>query len=324
MDSFEKVIREFAGQLTYRGLTTERLNKLAGGQFDAVVVVGMGGSGLAGEILRCRRAAVGLKLPVFLWKDYGLPELAAWGVRSPLYVFVSFSGNTEETLSGLGKLPRGAKAAVLAAGGQLIALARRQGLAVITFNGAGLTPRQATGRMFYGLIEILHASRLIPRRIPAGVNLTSPFNLRARGQKLARSLHRRLTAIYTDEANRDLGYIWKIKLNETAKTPAFANIVPEMNHNEIVSYEKPVAPTAVILMHSAPGRLKKRFDIFGQVLRKYGARVETIDLTGRGLDRVWNALILAEWTTFFLAKLNKVDPSAVKIVERLKALMRTP
>src|SRR5687768_3092477 len=64
-------------------------------RFDAVVVTGMGGSGIAGDIIW----ALGLdqlRLPVVLHKGYGIPAFT--GSRT-LVVVLSHSGGTEETLS---------------------------------------------------------------------------------------------------------------------------------------------------------------------------------------------------------------------------------
>ena len=327
MDAYLKGVLTFTEQLGYKGLSPERLTKLKGVKPDGIILTGMGGSALASEMLLHVKKEVGLKLPVVVWRDYGLPDPADYGFKKPLVVFVSFSGNTEETVSGLVAAVKRARdyagLAVIATGGELKALADKHSLPFMGFPALDLQPRQATGRMFYSLVEILFAAGLVAKRAPAFTHL-SPLPFKAAGKALAKKIHGKLTVIYTDEAARDLGYFWKIRINETGKTQAFANVVPEMNHNELVSYEHPIAKTAAIFLHEPlMGRMAKRVAINKALLKKRG--VSVIDLPFRGktwLERSWNSIMLADWTSFFLADLQGIDAGPVPIVEKLKDLMR--
>jgi glucose/mannose-6-phosphate isomerase len=327
MDSYLKGVLTFTEQLGYKGLLPERLGALKNIQADGIIMTGMGGSALASEMLQHVRKEVGLALPVVVWRDYGLPDSSDYGFKKPLIIFVSFSGNTEETVSGLTEAlrrPRNyAGLAVIATGGALKDMAEKAHLPFVGFPALDLQPRQATGRMFYSLIEILFAAGLVAKRAPAFTRL-SPLALKASGKALAKKIHRHLAVIYTDEAARDLGYFWKIRINETGKTQAFSNVVPEMNHNELVGYELPIAKTAALFLHEPlTGRMAKRVAINKTLLKKRGVRV--IDLPFRGktwLERSWNSIMLADWTSYFLAELQGVDAGPVPIVEKLKDLMR--
>jgi glucose/mannose-6-phosphate isomerase len=330
MDPYLKNALEFPAQLGYQGLVLENFGALKDAKTaDGLIIAGMGGSALASEVLKSCRKETGLRVPVCIWRDYGLPDPADYGLKNPLYVFVSFSGNTEETVSGLrallaSKLPR-AGVAVIATGGELAKAARAKDLALVSFPAGDLQPRQATGRMFYGLIEILFASRLIRSRVPSYTHL-KPARTKAAGKRLAAKLKDRLTVVYADEASRDLGYFWKIRINETGKTQAFANVVPEMNHNELVGYEKPVAKTVALFLHEKPtGRMAKRLAINKRLLKKHGVQVIDLPLPGKTrLERTWESIMFADWTTYFLAGLYGVEAGPVPIVEGLKKLMQTP
>lgn len=324
MDTYLKNILEFPGQLTHAGLEARRLQSLAGTKFDGIVVVGMGGSGLPGEMIRELAGELGIRVPIALWKNYGLPDARTLGMKSPLYVLASFSGNTEETVSGLKALRgRPGKAAVITTGGALLRGAEVRQLPLAAFAPGELTPRQATGRMFYGLTEILFRAGLIPKR-PKTFEGLSPAPFRSAGRALAKKIHGRLILFYTDFDSRHLGYFWKIRMNETAKTQAFAHSLPEMNHNEIVSFEKPVVRSAAIFIKGTLGaRMAKRLRINEALLRQHGVLVHEIPLTGSSaLERTWNSIMLADWAAYYLAELNKVEPGPVPIVERLKKMMQ--
>ena len=327
MDAYERDILHLNEQLGRQGLLTARLFKLRRARADAVVICGMGGSGLPGEILRAVSKEIGLNVPVFIHKDYGLPELRILRIRRPLYIFVSFSGNTEETLSSFATAwqlrPRPALA-IVTTGGRLLREAETKALPVVTFVPGDLTPRLGTGRMFYGLLEILHAAGLLAR-IDFDYTHLRPNTFRAIGQAWAKHLRKRLTLIYTDASNYDIGYIWKIKFNETAKQEAFLNILPEMNHNELVPLVKPNFKTAAIFITEArpAASMAKRIRINRSLLTDRGIPVWAPQMTGKTrLERTWRMLMLADWTTYFLARENKVDPMKVAIVEELKARLR--
>lgn len=339
MDQFLKNILEFNRQLTPAGLFISDLKRLkkerlpAGRQgYDSVVVAGMGGSGLAGEILKDMAAEVGLKVPVFTWKEYGLPGSRLFGGKRPLYIFVSFSGGTEETLSGfrLAVKKNQAHTAALAHGGELARLARRAGTALVLFPAADLNPRQYIGRMFYGLTQVLLAAGLIPSG-PKTYTRLRPDDFKAKGADLAKRLRNKVVLLYTDRGNYGLGYVWKAKLNETAKQLAFLNLVPEMNHNELTGLVFPKTKLAALFISDASGpdaavgtgRMRKRVRTNLRFLRRQGISAEQVSLTGKSrLERTWNSTMLADWTAYYLARLNRVDPAENKAVEELKKLMR--
>jgi glucose/mannose-6-phosphate isomerase len=326
MDHYRHAIETFGSQLTSHGLLPSRLSSLSRKKYDGIVIAGMGGSGLAGDLLASLRKTLHVRVPVFTTKDYGLPEPPA-PLRSPLYIFVSFSGNTEEVLSGarahLAQRPRRGGAAFITTGGMLAGIAERNRLPLVVFDAETLTPRQATGKMFYSLTEILHAARLLPRRL--GPESLSSRRFDAPGRTLARQLRKQLIVIYTPESERSLGYIWKIKFNETAKVPAFSNVIPEMNHNEIVGFSSNSFPTTALFIHepTLAGRMKKRIAVTKRLVQGTGARVITIPLTGKtSTQKMWNSIMLADWTSYHLSLSMKHDPAETRIIDKLKRAMR--
>jgi glucose/mannose-6-phosphate isomerase len=332
MDSYLRNILCFNEQLSPRGLAAERLERLRRSRPDAVILIGMGGSALAGEIVLGARTELGLRATPVVWKDYGLPPLSN-SYHRPLYIFVSFSGNTEETLSGLKQLlkHRGQKIenriAVVATGGELLRFARAKKLPHIAFSAGDLTPRQATGKLFYAISELLFAARLIGRK-PQEFTHLRPTQSKRQGQTLARRLKRKLIVIYTTTADQYLGYFWKIRFNETAKTPAFNNVLPEMTHNEFVGFSERRFPAAALMLvpKNVRGRMAKRFQVTKRLLEGRGVDAMNVPLTGRTkLEAIWKTIVLADWSAYALAKLSKADPGETDIIdgpEGLKAQMR--
>ncbi len=323
MDAYEKNIIDFGKQLTEKDITEANLGKLSGAHPDGIVIVCMGGSGLASEVLRGVEKEIGLNLPIVIWKDYNLPE---HNFKKPLYIFASFSGNTEETLSGFENILKSGKKYLLATvttGGRLKKLSQEKNIPFVSFDAGSLTPRQSVGIMFYGLTKILKSAGLNVK-VKDYSKAIKPEQFRNEGKKLAVLLKDRIVVIYTDEAHRHLGYIWKIKTNETAKNPAFNNVLPEMDHNEIVGFEnKNFKTTAIFLKSDSHPRIKKRFELTEKLLEEKGVCVIELELKGKTeLEKAWRMMLLADWTTYYLAKLNGSNPIETKSIDKLKKLMR--
>ncbi len=334
---FERHTSQFSRQLGYRGLFPSRLDALRGASFDGVVFLGIGGSALPAEIVRNVREEIGLAVPLVTWRDYGLPARASqWQaglpaknpehMRRPLFIVVSFSGNTAETLSSLrGLLARlkGAsrrRVAIVTAGGALLNTATEKKIPLVRFDADGLAPRQGTGRMFYSIAAILRAARLIPRPAPTFTHLSSGA-FRAQGLRLARAARNRLVVIYTRASAEFIGYLWKIRCNENAKTPAFNNIIPEIDHNEIVGFErKQFLVAAIFLEEREFGKaLSRQIDITKKILSRYRVKPVTVALRGNTLlEKTWNAVMLADWFSYFLAREHGVDPMEIHVINELK------
>jgi len=318
-NAFRENIEKFKEQLTLRGVILEQSDKLKN-NYDSIVIIGMGGSALAGDLLALTAQEIGLKLPVLVWKDYGLPSHIPG--KNPLYIFASFSGNTEETLSGLNLLLKrkmGRNIALVTTGGELRRLAKAHALPLARFPARTLTPRQSIGNIFYSLIKILQAAHL--RLNVSSYDTLSIHSVEKAGLALARKLYKRLIVIYTDHAHLALAYIWKIKFNETAKSLAFMNVVPEMNHNELVSLSHPQLPTTALFLTPpklAP-RLKKRFALNSRLIKSNKIPIINVPLNGRkNLEQAWRTIMLADWTSYHLAKLRKLDPQETRIIDTLK------
>lgn len=320
MNSFEQNILNLNKQLTLKALRFSNLKKLKGSNPDSIFVMGMGGSGTIGTILQNSAEDVNIKIPIIPWKDYGLPSTS---FKKPLLLFVSFSGNTEETLSGFRQAKNYKFKAVVSGGGKLAKMAQETKNPLAFFEKKDLAPRQANGLMFYGALGIIKA--VLPQTTIKDLSrLIKPEKFRLNSQKIAKKIKNKTVLIYTTTQNNHLGYLWKIHLNETAKALAFNNVVPEMNHNEIVGFEpKPKNVIALFLISKNDGLLhQKRLKISEQLLKKMGIPSLRINLkNGDAAARTFEAISLAEWTSYFLAKIKKINPLRTKSIEKIKSLI---
>ncbi|OGY62458.1 MAG: hypothetical protein A2745_03230 [Candidatus Harrisonbacteria bacterium RIFCSPHIGHO2_01_FULL_44_13] len=319
MDIYAKNILNINKQLSLKELDFYNLEKFGSRERpDAIIVFGMGGSGAVADLLKNLSGYVSIKIPVISWKDYDLPLV---GFKNPLFLFISFSGNTQETISGFLKA-RGRLKAVVSGGGRLTKLARESEIPLAAFHKNELAPRQANGLMFYGVLGII--KKILPEtQIPDLSKKIRPKDSRKIGKALAAKLKRKIILIYTSNQNSHLGYLWKIHFNETAKALAFCNVLPEMNHNEIVPFESKPKNIAAILIKDRDDspEIKKRFRITGKILKNFGVQTTNLETKGNALEKTFNSLTLAEWTSYYLAKSLKINPLKTEIIEEIKRLI---
>jgi bifunctional phosphoglucose/phosphomannose isomerase len=327
MDSYLKHIREFQKQLTRKAVRLFNAPpSLADIKPDVIVTVGMGGSGLPGKLLFDLQDWLKLKTPVITWKNYGLPALHA--NRQPLFIFISFSGDTKETLSGLKYLlktvsrRRKTTLAVVTSGGELKKIAMAKKLPLATFPAEDLTPREALGYNYFGLKLLLKAyfPGLLLKDFDQKIK---PAKFEQLGRALAKKINGRVPIIYTPVENASLGYIWKINFNETAKNHAFSHTVPEAAHNEITAFgrNKKIFLPIFLVNRKTSKIIKEKIKLIAKVLKRTRVGSILISIPGKEKEEIaWNAIILSHFTSYYLAKLNKTDPTKTRLIDQLKKL----
>ncbi len=321
MTSFEKNLRRFEDQLSVQNIKTANFEKLKTPKPDAVVVCGMGGSGLVGDIIREHAAPLGIPVPVVTLKNGGLLPLP---FRRPFYLCISFSGNTEETIHCLSEALKTKKksgiAIVTGKGGIMRRIAEQKKIPAASFDPGDLTPREASGMMYYGIASVLQA--IFPAVAVRDLSRTiKAARFSARGTSLAGKLKGKNILVYSDEAHAALSYIWKISFNETGKNAAFWNTYPEINHNEIVGFQNIKGPWFVLWLidPALERKVKNKVKFVAQKLEQRGIKSAMIPLTGKNEEeKFWNGVAFAWWTALGLAKQNGVAPEETKIIDELK------
>ncbi|MBI1984687.1 MAG: bifunctional phosphoglucose/phosphomannose isomerase [Candidatus Wildermuthbacteria bacterium] len=318
----EEAIRNFPKQFEWE---SEIENKANWKEFSSFVLVGMGGSHLVGDIFQA--SAPGFNLSMH--QDYGLPSWPLVVLKDTLVIASSYSGNTEETLSAFEEaISKQIPVAAISIGGKLLEMAKKHGVPYIQLPDTGIQPRMATGFMFKALAKMTGREDLLQQS--SGLAKLHPEEFQEKGAALAKKLKGKIPVVYASNRNYCIAYIWKIKFNETGKIPAFYNLFPELNHNEMTGFDaKPSTKSLsekfhfIFLRDSQDGeRIQKRMNILESLYAERGLEVETVDLEGSSrMERIFSSLLLADWIAYHIAQLHGVDPEQVPMVEEFKQRM---
>ena len=302
--------------------------------FKGIVICGMGGSGLPGEILKTWLNANKISLPVILHKNYDLP----FGIdKNYLVVCISYSGNTEETLSAYQAAKKKNFSIIsIASGGKLVEQTKNDKFPVVIVPSGIIAPRLAIGYQFAALLKILNNCDIVKNNLNALLFLEKnlhPKNLENQGKKIAKKLFKKIPFIYTSENLNVLPYIWKIGLNEAAKIITGYGYFPELSHHEIMGFWKAGEQQSlnkklfVIFLKdlSTHPRILKQMKIVRDLFGKQGIETETIQVEGKDInDKIFSNIILSFWTSYYLALEYKVDPIKIKLIDELKEKMKKP
>ena len=290
-----------------------------------VTVIGMGGSAIGGD-LAAALLIDDIAVPMQVHRDYGLPRYVG---RDSLVIASSYSGNTEETLSGFAEArKRGAKIVALTTGGKLAEEAKAAGVPLVTFSYSA-RPRATLG---WSLGLVLGALSRVGLVRDLGADITTALGELERyartadlGKELARQLHGRIVGVYGAGPMGVMARRWKGQWNENAKNWSFFDVMPELNHNAVVGFPHPdIAPEAlaIIFLRSSRDnpRVSTRFDVTAKLLER--ARIPHVDLRFRGanmLSEALQAVYLGDHVSFYITLLNGEDPSPNTSIDYLKA-----
>jgi glucose/mannose-6-phosphate isomerase len=300
----------------------------------AVTFCGMGGSAVAGDVLRSVFRDR-LRIPVDVNRTPILPEYCG---PHTLVVASSYSGNTGETLAAFHEaVRRGCRVAAVTAGGELGARAGSAGAPVATVP-AGFMPRAALGYLTFGLLGLLQAMGLLPPlradvdetvgELEALVERLGPAAAvdRNPAKALAGLIRDRVPVVWGAEG---IGAVaaarWKAQLNENGKVPAFASSMSELDHNEVVGWTRPFGAwfSLVALRHDGePDGFSERFERSYEIARDAGVEVEEVHAAGRSpLARLFSLILAGDFTSVYVALRREVDPTPVAAIDRIKAAL---
>jgi glucose/mannose-6-phosphate isomerase len=298
-----------------------------GAGVDAVVIAGMGGSGMSGDVA-IAVAAGRLPVPLVVVKDYQCPAFVDDGT---LLIAVSFSGNTEETVEVAERAhAQGARLVAVTSGGRLAELAGTWGVPVVPADPSIPMPRAGIGAVAVPPLVVLERVGLldgVSAEIAAAVaQLRRRRDDLAIADQLARRIGRTFPIVYGGGA---LGGVaarrWKTQVNENAKAPAFANAMPELCHNELCGWGQSGDVTRQVFTlvnlrhdHEHP-RYAPRFDFDDQVVQEVVAGIEEVRASGSGaLAQLFDLVLLGDVVSLHLAAAQDVDPGPIPVLDDMK------
>lgn len=317
----EEAIKKFHTQFEW---VPEVVNASALPKKSKFVLGGMGGSHLSAGLL----LTLDPSLDLIIHHDYGLPALADGKDR--LYIASSYSGNTEEVLDFATKARESGYAlAVMSVGGKLLAFAQEHELPYIQIPDTKIQPRSALGFAMNALAVLIQKEGLLTELAELGATLL-PETLEEKGKELARALRGSVPVIYASTRNSAVAYNWKIKMNETGKLPAFYNVFPELNHNEMTGFD--ITQTTeglsrkfhfIFLTDSADHpQNQKRMAVCKKLYQDRGLFVTEVPLEGKSaLLKMFTSLLIADWTAVHLSKIYGTEAEQVPMVEEFKRLI---
>ncbi|MGW0801769.1 SIS domain-containing protein [Nonomuraea sp. NPDC002799] len=328
----------------YRTAMEARVDRLASqGRPRAIVVVGMGGSGIAGDILAVV-AGNGAPLPIVSLRSYQLP---GWIGATDLVIAVSGSGDTEETLSvATQAVRRGCSLmGVGPAGSPLEAIATQ---ASATYVPVPITGTSRAGIWLLAIPLIVAAIEL--RLVAADADLfervakaledmanrcrPSSESFINPGKTLAMDLAETVPVIWgSSPATAVAAYRMACQLSTNAKYPALHGELPAVGHNQVAVLEGPMAERDIFADaagHTIRLVILRDVEEHPQVMRRREAvlrlarerDVLVTELAADGvhpLERMAGLIALGDYASTYLALGYAIDPTPVSSITELKA-----
>lgn len=304
-------------------------------------IFGLGGSAIGGDLLRSYLAGTewGQHLDISVHRTYDVP---GWVNEDTNVITSSYSGETEETLSAFDQVrKKTVRGLTITTGGTLGQKSVTYGIPVINIP-PGYQPRCALAYSFFPLLVALgrygavdaKGARMNTRGINETIReleeLRDTYVSKAAKNPaiaIAKKLHGSIPVIYSASERMDaVNLRWRGQIQENAKQVAFGNLLPEMNHNEINGWQHPSGAKLknfhVLLLQDKEDheRNQIRFQALQSIIKGSVGGITTIEGTGKSLlSRMFTAIYLGDWVSYHLALMNKVDPTPVPVIQKLKA-----
>ncbi len=305
------------------------------GNFDKVTLSGMGGSALPGNLFRIYLNDLFSSnheykpLPIYQNRFYTLPPEA---YKNSLNFIASYSGNTEETISAFKEAHEANLACVgFSSGGKIEEMCKEWGVphVKLPMPTADFQPRMGTGFLFASMFQVLVNAGLVPdttqeiERMADGLkNKLEEYE--KRGEVLAQKIKGKTPVMYASSKYKAVAMVWKIKVNENAKTPAFYNFFPELDHNEMIGYTNPQGKFITLMLRDTKDneRNQLRYEATANLISQSGVESEIIDMEGDSVfEKIFQTVLLGDFMSYYLALAYNQDPTPVHMVEELKKIL---
>ncbi len=293
-------------------------------EIHQVYVAGLGGSGIGADFV-AEFIRDECSIPYMVGKGYNIP---AYVDKNTLAIASSYSGNTEETLYSFREIEKtGAKIVVISSGGKLINIAKKKGYDYIQVPGGWPSPRACLG---FSLVQQMGIMQRLGYISNAGLeSIKSSIALlhnheeamKTEAKAIADQLVNKLPIIYTTDRMEAVALRLRQQMNENAKTLCWHNVIPEMNHNELVGWRDKNEALAVIYLRNDDDfkRNSVRIDINQKIIQKYTGTIINIYSKGENLiEKAMYLVHLGDWITWYLSELREMDSIEVDVIDYLK------
>jgi len=303
-------------------------------EVDKILICGMGGSAISGDIIQGWLKDK-IRVPLFVNRDYTVPR---WVDNRTFSIFLSYSGNTEETLSALEDAhAKGAKCLGISSGEVLKERCERYSFPYLQIP-SGFQPRAATAYLLFPTMVLLNSAGIIPYDVSDELKETIKVaeEVRNRNKKeasesenpakqIARTIYGTIPNIYGWNYYAAIAKRWRTQLNENSKVIARDDVVSECNHNDIVgwSFNPEVSKkSSCILLRDKdhePKQVSKRFEFMKKLFNNVAANTVEVNAIGETLlARMISLMYIGDFVSIYLAILRKVDPTPVDVITELK------
>ena len=302
--------------------------------YDRILIVGMGGSGVAGDVLKLILNKH-TNIDVEVRKTYNLTKNHS--STRPFCLFISYSGNTEETVSAAqDAINENLEWSVISSGGELLELATKYNKNFVKVP-TGLQPRAAFGLMTKAVINFLPnsiKSNFLNACDDAGNYLNNliedvsneVFDI---SKNIANQIGTKTAVIY---AGSELTYLvaqrWKTQINENSKSKAYVGFMPEIHHNEILSWEADQEGSKnnfilILLRGDDNKKIDNRFEFTKELI---GSKVDILDVRNISSENLIKDLLhlvlIGDLVSVELANQLKIDPFNIDAIENLKKKLK--
>ncbi len=303
---------------------------------QTIIVAGMGGSAISGALLK-DWARDKITVPIEVNREYSLP---AYANKNTIVFVVSYSGETEESLSVfLDAIKRKCMTVCVSSEGKLLEFAKKLNVPHLRIP-SGIPPRAALPYLFLpvlvflekiGLVsdvnsEISEAVKILKQVVDANLpekQLSDNFS-----KTLALNLNGTVPVVYGFGIYCAVAQRFKQQFNENSKVPSKWELLPELNHNEIVGWEaaKELARCFSIVFirdHDEPDEMRRRIEATKELVCRDSLKVFEVWSMGKGrLAKMLSTVCIGDFTSMYLAILRGIDPTPIKTIDLLKEKMK--
>ena len=291
-----------------------------------VLICGLGGSGIGGSVVA--ELVVGnATVPINVTKGYFIPSYVN---ENTLVIACSYSGNTEETLNCLSlAISKNAKIVSITSGGKLLEISKENKYDYIVVPG-GMPPRACLGFSLTQLFFVLNFFNIIDDSFKADINKAialiddEEMNIIDEARAIAEKIKDKIPVIYATTYYEGIAIRLRQQLNENSKVLCWHQIIPEMNHNELVGWTQKNDDLAVLFFIDKQeySRNVARIAINKEVITKYTNNITEVYSKGdSAIEKAIYFIHLGDWISIILGESRGADLMEINVINHLKSAL---